>query len=92
MIRLIIIYHPPSPPPLITFYDEFSVLLGELAVASGELLIVGDFSIHVNNSSSDSSATHFWDLLVSFDLKQWVTLPTHTSGHTLDLTITRKSV
>ena len=44
------------------------------------------------NSSSDSSAMHFWDLLASFDLKQWLTMPTHTSGHTLDLTITRKLV
>ena len=41
------------------------------------------------NSSSDSSAMHFWDLMASFDLKQWVTTPTHASGHTLDLIITR---
>ena len=44
--------------------------------------------IHVN-SSSDSSATHFRDLLASFDLKQWVTTPTYASGNTLDLIITR---
>ena len=28
-------------------------------------------------------------MLASFDLKQWVTTPTHTLGHTLDLIITR---
>ena len=33
--------------------------------------------------------TVFNDLLASFDLKQWVTTPTHASGHTLDLIITR---
>ena len=32
-----------------------------------------------------ASATHFWDLLASVDLKQWATTPTHASGHTLDL-------
>lgn len=88
MIKLIIIYRPPSSSPLTTFYGEFSVLLGELAIVSGELLIVDDFNIHVN-SSSDSSATHFRDLLASFDLRKWVTTPTHASGHTLDLIITR---
>ena len=87
MIRLIVISRPPSSSPLTTFDDEFSVLRGELAIASGELPIVGDFNIHVN-CSSDSSATHFRDLLASFDLK-WVTTPTHASEHTLDLIITR---
>ena len=33
--------------------------------------------------------TVFNELLASFDLKQWVTTPTHASGHTLDLIITR---
>ena len=84
---LIVIYRPPSSSPLTTFSDEFSVLLGELAIASGELLIVADSNIQIN-CSSDSSATHFRDLLASFDLK-WVTTPIHASGHTLDLTITR---
>ena len=46
------------------------------------------FNLHVD-SSCDVNAEHFGDLLASFDLKQWVTGPTHTSGHTLDLIITR---
>ena len=88
MIRMIIIYRPPSSVPLSTFYREFSLLLEELATASGELLIVGDFNLHVD-SSRDVDALHFCDLIASFDLKQWVTTPTHTSGHILDLIITR---
>ena len=36
-----------------------------------------------------ASAAHFCDLLVSFDLKLWVTTPTHARGHTLDVIITR---
>ena len=88
MIRMIIIYRPPSSVPLSTFYHEFSLLLEELATASGELLIVGDFNLHVD-SSRDVNALHFCDLIASFDLKQWVTTPTRTSGHILDLIITR---
>ena len=74
--------------PLSTFYREYSLLLEDLATASGELLIVGDFNLHVD-SSRDVNALHFCDLIASFDLKQWVTTPTHTSGHILDLIITR---
>lgn len=59
-----------------------------MATASGELLVVGDFNLHVD-SSCDVNAVHFGDLIASFDLKQWVTGPTHTSGHTLNLIITR---
>ena len=86
MIRMIIIYRPPSSVPLSTVYREFSLLFEELATVSGELLIVGDFNLHVD-SSRDVNALHFCDLIS--DLKQWVTTPTHTSGNTLDLIITR---
>ena len=57
-----------------------------MATASGELLVVGD--LHVD-SSCGVNAVHFGDLIAHFDLKQWVAGPTHTSGHTLDLIITR---
>ena len=51
-------YRPPSSVPLSTFYGEFSLLLEELATASGELLIVDDFNLHVD-SSRDVNALHF---------------------------------
>lgn len=86
MIRIIIIYRPLSSSPLTTFYHEFSLLFEELALASGELLIVRDFNIHVN-SSCDASTAHFRDLFASCDLKEWVNTPTYASGHTLDLEI-----
>lgn len=74
--------------PLSTFYREISLLLEEVATASGELFVVGEFNLHVD-SSCDVNAMHFCDLIASFDLKQWVTMPTHTSGHTLGSIITR---
>ena len=52
------------------------------------LLIVGDFNIHVN-IPNDSKATQFLDLLSSLGLDQHVDKPTHISGNTLDLIITR---
>ena len=59
-----------------------------MVTAPGELFVVVDFILHVD-SSCDVNAVHFCDLIASFDLKQWVTMPTHTSGYTLDLIITR---
>ena len=54
------------------------------------LLISGDFNIHVDNIH-DSDAIKFSDLLESFGLKQHVTGPTHKDGHTLDLIVTQCS-
>ena len=40
---------------------------------------------------SDNDAKNFTDLLETFGLSQHVTAPTHLSGHTLDLLISRSS-
>ena len=54
------------------------------------LILTGDFNFHVD-VASDSDAQVFLDLLTSIGLKQHVTVPTHISGHTLDLLITREN-
>ena len=59
-------------------------------MSSEPLLIVGDFNIHVD-IPRDPNAIRFLDLLSSMGLDQHVDKPTHTSGHTLDLIITRNS-
>ena len=70
------------------FFKEFSILAEQLAVASGNLLIVSDFNFHVD-SLGNSEAIKFTSILESFNLKQRVRGPTHKKGHTLDLVITR---
>ncbi len=49
---------------------------------------MGDFNLHINNPR-DAPAAKFPDMLSYFNLCQHVTQPTHQSGHTLDLVITR---
>ena len=51
------------------FFKEFSILAEQLAVASGNLLIVGDFNFHVDNLGN-SEAIKFTSILESFNLKQ----------------------
>ena len=72
------------------FFTEFSEYLESAVLSKENLLISGDFNIHVDNIH-DSDAIKFSDLLESFGLKQHVTGPTHKDGHTLDLIVTRCS-
>ena len=88
-VRTVLIHRPlPSAENKLyfsMFVREFTCLL-ELSITSGELLIFGDFNLHVENSS-DSHACQFLDLLTSF-LGCEIN-PNHVHGHVFDLVITR---
>ena len=58
---------------------------------SSPLMIVGDFNIHVDDST-DTHAGKLLDVLTSHSLQQNVKSPTHRHGHTLDLVIMRDVV
>ena len=72
------------------FFEDFSsLLLEEVVVCSEELLIIGDFNFHMDDTA-DRYDTQSGSLLELFNLKQHVTVLTHRSGHILDLVISRK--
>ena len=85
------VYRPPGTGHAIGLLSEdFSTLLLEgVIVCSEEMLIIGDFNFHMDDTA-DRYATQFESLLELFNLKQHVTVPTHRSGHILDLVISRK--
>ena len=91
-LRTIIVYRPPpsrSNNCIVTmFFNEFPLLLENLATTAGPILLAGDFNFHVDNNQ-DCTATRFTQLLDAFNLKQNILLPTHKSGSTLDLIIIR---
>jgi len=72
-----------------TFLDEFSSLLADIVSSPCEILISGDFNIHVDDNSAPFSAA-FLSLLDSFGLVQHIDGPTHQYNHTLDLLISRQ--
>ena len=72
------------------FNDEFGYFLESFALTPGKLLIVGDFNIHVDDTSSQA-CTSFLSLIDSFDLVQHVEQSTHVGGHILDLILSRAS-
>ena len=46
---------------------------------SQDIVILGDFNIHIDVNNSTSSK--FNDIITAFDLVQYVMEPTHESGH-----------
>ena len=69
------------------FLSEFQSLLEYLISSPSEIVIMGDFNIHVDVANHCSLA--FLDMLEGFDMRQLITFPTHNKGHILDVLITR---
>ncbi len=88
--------------PISTFFEEFSSHMEGFLISPHNVVITGDFNIHMDlldvqdtSGMTDSQkqyrqeALRFSDILAGFGLEQHVSGPTHRSGHTLDLVITR---
>ena len=94
LLKLPIVYRPPyshtHPVTISTFITEFANFLECVVLLNEQLLLCGDFNIHVN-VSNDDDAIKFKDLLESMCLAQHVTESTQAHGNTLDLIITRSS-
>ncbi len=91
-VHLLVIYHPPPSKnnglSVGMFLTEFATFLESVIIAPGHLLIVGDFNPHVDDPN-DTSARKFFQILDANNLVQHIIVPTHVSGHTLDLVISR---
>ena len=91
-LRLLSLYRPPPSKTnglkISTFNEEFANFIQGFTLSGGELLLLGDFNIHVNDPN-DTNARYFTDLIQSANLKQHVTVQTHKNGNTLDLILTR---
>ena len=94
-LRLVTIYRPPPSKSnkftAADFKRDFSSFLESMTFANSNLLLVGDFNVHVDDAE-DREAVQFLEVLESCGLKQHVWEPTHVRGHTLDLVITRKDI
>ena len=92
-LRVVVIYRPPRTEGCSTantFFEEFSAFLEEILLCPQRMIIVGDFNFHVNDTLDREGQT-FLDLITSVNLNQHVMFPTHESGNTLDLLLTRAS-
>ena len=82
-LNILNIYRPPDPAS--SFFSELQDLLFYLASLPHDLLLMGDFNLHLESSSPD--VRQLTSILESFYLNQHVTFPTHIHGHSLDVMI-----
>ena len=83
---VIALYRPPNGSKS-QFLSEFADLMEDAQSKYSRLLVCGDFNIHVDDMS-DQFATDFKELCDTLSLLQRVHVPTHQSGHTIDLVLT----
>ena len=66
---------------------NFLNFMCDLQLESKNIVILGNFNLHVNDKS-DTNAQQFIDMVEASRLKQWIDFPTHKHRNTLDLIIT----
>ena len=77
------IYRPPGPAS--SFFSELQDLLFYIALFPYNLVLMGDFNLHIESVSSD--VRQLTGILEFFDLNQHVNFPTHIHGDSLDVMI-----
>lgn len=80
------IYQWGSQPPLLSFIQEFTLLLEHLATFIYQLVVTGDLTVHTEDPNCPWTI-QLMQLLSSFGLCQHVKESTHTHGDCLDLVI-----
>ena len=71
------------------FLDIFMELLLDIVASNTNLVILGDFNIHVNDVD-DPNTSIFLDTMTALGLKQHIKGPTHKSGNCLNLIFTEE--
>ena len=91
--RSISIYRPPTSSKngssFNQFLSDFSDLMERIITSQAKIILAGDFNIHFD-LPSNSQTSQFMDILETFDLQQHINGPTHCSGDTSDLLITKR--
>ena len=84
-INIYIVYRPGHPGTDRAFMKEFGSFLDGLLLVGGNSIICGDFNYWVDDPSSKPFSAEFVELLDLSNFENFVSFPTHLSGHTLDL-------
>ena len=90
-VTLLTVYRPGSEQVTVKFFEEFATVLEGLITRNSQLIIVGDFNIHVEDHM-DSHSIQFSALLKQFGLHQHVREPTFVRVGTLYRVITSDDV
>ncbi|XP_061762014.1 uncharacterized protein LOC133556275 [Nerophis ophidion] len=83
---LTVIYRPPGPYS--DFISEFSEFVADLVMHADNIIIMGDFNIHMN-TPSDPPSVALQTIIDSCGLTQIINEPTHRSSNTIDLALVK---
>ena len=72
------------------FITEFTEFLTEDTSKHNNILILGDFNIHINDLE-DADPCLLFEIISAFNLKQEVDIQMHNLSHTLDIMIMENS-
>lgn len=90
-ITYLIMYRPEPTPKnryrMGNFFKEFGDNASKHVANHNDLIILGDFNIHMNKPN-ERHTVKFKEILYSLNHRQHVVGPNHISGYTLDLIIT----
>ena len=90
-ITILAIYHPPLGPAgntITRFIDQVGELFQYYLANHKNLVILGDFNIHVHDGTNPDSLVYI-NTLEALGLTQHISTPTHRLGGTLDLIYTK---
>ena len=85
-INMFLVYRP-LDTSVINFLEDLAIVLEDNIIHTGEIILLGDYNIKVNDDQSMDSI-NLSDFLDSFGLHNSITFPTHRLQNTLDLVIT----
>ena len=88
-MTIIAVYHPPysssCPVTNSMFIDDFTEWLQSQLVRYNNILLVGDFNIHMNQTAIDDESGFFVSTIEAMGFQVELCGPTHLSGSTNDL-------
>ena len=73
------------------FLGEFTEWLTDNVSLDPNIVIAGDFNLHINNPNDDYAA-NFKDAMVVLGFRQHIPFPTHKSSNTLDLIFMEENI
>ena len=92
MSMVLVVYHPPyserAPITNAMFLDEVTDFLATFLVEHNNIIIAGDFNIHINNTNNPE-AQIFLDPMEALGFDNHVNFVMHNRGNTLDLVLTK---
>ena len=87
-LHIVGVYRPPDKS-IPDFLDLFTEYIVDLVAEHKNIVLVGDFNIHINNEDNPN-AVIFLDTMTALGLHQYVNGSMHHSGNCLDLVFTEE--